>query len=77
MKLFCPTFYSFPSSLMCLFIYSLDIDYNTEELVSITKFLLNNEFRYKFTDKTVEILEFYISFFLLIYILSINSRLKK
>ena len=36
------------------------IDYNTEELVSITKFLLNNEFRYKFTDKTVEILEFYI-----------------
>lgn len=36
------------------------IDYNTEELVSITKFLLHNEFRYKFTDKTVKILEFYI-----------------
>ena len=36
------------------------IDYNTDELVSITKFLLNNEFRYKFTDKTIEILKFYI-----------------
>lgn len=36
------------------------IDYNTDELVSITKFLLNNEARYKFTDETVKILRFYI-----------------
>ena len=36
------------------------VDYNTDELVAITKFLLNNESRYKFTDKTIEILRFYI-----------------
>ena len=36
------------------------LDYNTDELVTITKFLLNNESRYKFTDKTIEILRFYI-----------------
>ncbi len=36
------------------------VDYNTNELVEITKFLLNNEVRYKFTDKTIEILQFYI-----------------
>jgi probable Rubsico expression protein CbbX len=36
------------------------VDYNTDELVSITKFLLNNEARYKFTDETVKILRFYI-----------------
>jgi probable Rubsico expression protein CbbX len=36
------------------------LDYNTDELVAITKFLLNNESRYKFTDKTIEILRFYI-----------------
>ena len=36
------------------------IDYNTNELVDITKFLLNNEVRYKFNEKTVEILRFYI-----------------
>jgi probable Rubsico expression protein CbbX len=36
------------------------LDYNTDELVAITKFLLNNESRYKLTDKTIEILRFYI-----------------
>ena len=36
------------------------VDYNTDELVDITKFLLNNEVRYKFNEKTVEILRFYI-----------------
>lgn len=36
------------------------LDYNTDELVAITKFLLHNESRYKFTDKTIEILRFYI-----------------
>ena len=41
--------------------YHVDfLDYNTDELVAITKFLLNNESRYKFTDKTIEILRFYI-----------------
>ena len=36
------------------------IDYETNELVDITKFLLHNENRYKFTDKTIDILTFYI-----------------
>jgi len=36
------------------------VDYNVDELEAITKFLINNENRYKFTDKTVEILRFYI-----------------
>jgi len=35
-------------------------DYNVEELTAITKFLLNNEYRYKFTDETVNILVYYI-----------------
>jgi len=37
------------------------VDYKVDELVEITKFLLHNENRYKFTDETVEILKFYIS----------------
>ena len=36
------------------------VDYNVDELVSITKFILNNESRYKFTDETVKVLSFYI-----------------
>jgi len=36
------------------------VDYNVDELVAITKFLLNNDNRYKFTDDTVELLTFYI-----------------
>jgi len=36
------------------------IDYDTKELVEITKFLLHNENRYKFTEKTIDILTFYI-----------------
>jgi probable Rubsico expression protein CbbX len=35
-------------------------DYNTGELIAITKFLLNNEYRFKFDDETVKILVFYI-----------------
>ena len=35
------------------------LDYNVDELVNITKFILNNESRYKFTAETIEILAFY------------------
>jgi hypothetical protein len=37
------------------------VDYNADELLSITKYLFHNSSRYKFTDETVEILKFYIS----------------
>jgi len=36
------------------------VDYNVEELVAITKFLLHNDNRYKFTEETIELLTFYI-----------------
>lgn len=36
------------------------LDYNATELVEISKFLLHNEFRYKFTEETIDVLEFYI-----------------
>jgi probable Rubsico expression protein CbbX len=36
------------------------VDYNVDELVAITKFLLNNESRYKFTDETVKLITFYV-----------------
>ena len=35
-------------------------DYKVPDLTDITKFLLNNEFRYKFTDEALNILVFYI-----------------
>lgn len=35
-------------------------DYNVPDLTDITKFLLNNEFRYKFTNEALDILVFYI-----------------
>jgi len=35
-------------------------DYNVGELTEITKFLLNNDNRYKFNDETVKILVYYI-----------------
>jgi probable Rubsico expression protein CbbX len=35
-------------------------NYEVDDLTDITKFLLNNENRYKFTDETLEILIFYI-----------------
>jgi probable Rubsico expression protein CbbX len=38
-------------------------DYSTSELVDITKFLLHNENRYKFTEETLKILEFYLDQF--------------
>jgi probable Rubsico expression protein CbbX len=36
-------------------------NYDVDDLTDITKFLLNNENRYKYTPETVEILKFYIS----------------
>jgi len=38
-------------------------DYNTSELVAISKFLLNNENRYKFDEESIKILEFYLDQF--------------
>jgi probable Rubsico expression protein CbbX len=35
-------------------------DYNLEDLTDITKFLLHNQNRYKFTDESLSILKFYI-----------------
>ena len=35
-------------------------DYELDDLTNITKFLLNNDNRYKYTDDTVKILKFYI-----------------
>jgi hypothetical protein len=35
-------------------------DYNSEDLKDITKFLLHNHNRYKFTDESLKILTFYI-----------------
>ncbi len=35
-------------------------DYKVDDLTDITKFLLNNEFRYKFTNEALDILVFYI-----------------
>jgi probable Rubsico expression protein CbbX len=35
------------------------LDYNVDELTNITKFILNNDSRYKFTDETINILVFY------------------
>jgi len=37
------------------------LDYDATDLVEITKFLLHNENRYKYTDEAVEILSFYIT----------------
>jgi probable Rubsico expression protein CbbX len=37
------------------------VDYNIEELMQITKFLLYNENRYCFTNEILEIFEFYLS----------------
>jgi len=36
-------------------------DYGIEDLTAISKFLLNNENRYKFTDKAIELLVFYLT----------------
>ena len=77
LKWFYPTFCCFPSSLMCLFVYSLDnlykiLCYGTPGIDIKCKYIPE-----LFYFRTSEIVEFYISFFLLIYILSINSRLKK
>jgi SpoVK/Ycf46/Vps4 family AAA+-type ATPase len=38
-------------------------DYNTAELVEITKFLLHNENRYQFDSETIKIIEFYLDQF--------------
>jgi hypothetical protein len=38
-------------------------DYNTQELVEISQFLLHNDNRYKFDEETTQILEFYLDQF--------------
>jgi probable Rubsico expression protein CbbX len=38
-------------------------DYNTDELVKITKFLLHNDNRYQFDDEILKIVEFYLDQF--------------
>jgi len=72
-----PTIYCFPTSLICLFYYLLDnsykfLCYGTPGIDIKCKYIPNLLY-----FRTSEILELYISFFLLIYILSINLRLKK
>ena len=72
-----PNIYCFPTALICLFFYLLDnsykflcygrpgIDISCKYIPSLLHF------------RTSEIIELYIALFLLIYILSINLRLKK
>jgi probable Rubsico expression protein CbbX len=36
-------------------------DYNVSELMEISKFLLNNDSRYKFTPEAIKIIEFYVA----------------
>ena len=72
-----PTIYCFPTSLVCLFYYLLDnsykfLCYGTPGIDINCKYL-----PILLHIRTSEIIELYISLFLLIYILSINSRLKK
>ena len=72
-----PTIYCFPTSLICLFYYLLDNSYKllchgTPGIDIKCKYIPNLLY-----FRTSEILELYISFFLLIYILSINLRLKE
>mgnify|MGYP000061785655 CR=1 FL=1 len=71
-----PTIYCFPTSLICLLYYLLDIlykffCYGTPGIDIKCKYIPS-----LLHFRTSEIIELYISFFLLIYILSINSRLK-
>ena len=71
-----PTIYCFPTSLICLLYYLLDnfykfLCYGTPGVDITCKYIPSLLF-----FRTSEIIELYISFFLLIYILSINSRLK-
>ena len=71
-----PTIYCFPTSLICLLYYFLDISYKffcygTPGIDIKCKYIPS-----LLHFRTSEIIELYISFFLLIYILSINSRLK-
>jgi len=71
-----PTIYCFPTSLICLLYYLLDnsykfLCYGTPGIDIQCKYIPS-----LFHIRTSEIIELYISFFLLIYILLINSRLK-
>ena len=71
-----PTIYCFPTSLICLLYYLLDnfykfLCYGTPGIDITCKYIPS-----LLHFRTSEIIELYISFFLLIYILSINSRLK-
>ena len=74
-----PTFCCFPSSIVCLFLYLLNKLYKLlcygnpgVDLWESCNFI--PDFLY---FRTSEIIELYISIFFLIYILSINARLKK
>ena len=72
-----PTIYCFPTSLICLLYYLLDnsykfLCYGTPGIDITCKYIPS-----LLHFRTSEIIELYISFFLLIYILSINARLKK
>ena len=72
-----PKIYCFPTSLICLFFYLLD---NSYKFLCYGKPGIDITCKYipiLFYLRTSEIIEFYIAFFLLIYILSINLRLKK
>jgi probable Rubsico expression protein CbbX len=35
-------------------------DYGVNDLIDITKFVINNDYRYKFTDEVIDILRFYL-----------------
>lgn len=72
-----PSFYCFPSSIVCLLFYLLD---NSYKFLCYGKPGFDISCNYIPTIlylRTSEIIELYISLFLLIYILSINIKLKK
>ena len=72
-----PKIYCFPTSLVCLFFYILD---NSYKILCYGKPGIDITCRYipqLFIFRTSEIIELYFALFLLIYILSINLKLKK
>ena len=72
-----PTYHSFPTSLICLFFFLLD---NSYKILCFGEPGIDNYCKYLpyfLYFRTSEIIELYIALFLLIYISSINFRLKK
>jgi len=72
-----PEIYCFPTSLVCLFFYILD---NSYKILCYGKPGIDITCKYipqLFVFRTSEIIELYFALFLLIYILSINLKLKK